>query len=185
VKKTIEDRLTYLYKGELFSIIGFIPISGLIQYTFPELHLFALSSFWVSLILLELLLLQGSYYWYSKRERLKRENSSITPVHVVRRLHRFQKINGGIIVLAVMAFAVDVWRWHPVYPVNGLKVSGFLFVFAVLEYINYFYLQLSYDNRSDVQYLVRNKKLKRSSMWKDFQRIKKINLYSKEKGETE
>ena len=44
-------------------------------------------------------------------------------------------------------------------------------MFAILEFINYFYFQLSY-RISDLHDLFKNRKLKKSSMSKDFKRIK-------------
>ena len=54
--------------------------------------------------------------------------------------------------------------------VGGLLLSGFIFLFAILEYINYFHIQLSYDNRADLEHLLRTKKLKQASLSKDFER---------------
>ena len=84
LKKMLETRLAYLYSGELFSLIMFVPTSYLINYAFPNLQLYSLYSFWVSFILLEFLLLQGTIYWYIKLKRLRNENNPITPIKVVR-----------------------------------------------------------------------------------------------------
>lgn len=47
-------------------------------------------------------------------------------------------------------------------------LSGALLILAVLEYINYFHVQLMYDNYNDLQYLVRNRQLKRGLIAREF-----------------
>ena len=40
-------------------------------------------------------------------------------------------------------------------------------VFGILEHINYYYRQLMIDNTSDLNYVIRNRKLKIASLAKD------------------
>ncbi|MGN8645065.1 general stress protein [Gracilibacillus sp. HCP3S3_G5_1] len=171
MKKTIESRFEYLYKGETFAIIMFIPLSFLIHYTYPNLQIYSLLSFWVSFFLLEFILIQGAYYWYSKRKRLTTEKKSITPIRVVRLLRKMKTINIGVIIITIFLFFIDLYIHYPYIPVKGLLLCGFIFIFAILEFINYFYVQLSYDNLSDIRYFIRTKKFKRSCLSKDFKRI--------------
>lgn len=175
LKKTLENRLAYLYSGELFSIIMFVPTSYLINYAFPNLQLYSLYSFWVSFILLEFLLLQGTIYWYVKLKRLRNENSPITPTKVVRQLHSLKIVNMIIIVITIIVFAFDFINWYPSLPLGGLIITFLMYIFAILEFINYFYIQLSY-NVSGIKDLLRSRKLKTSCMNKDFKRIKKLEL---------
>lgn len=172
-EKTLENRLTYLYSGELFSIITFIPTSYLINYAFPNLHLYSLYSFWISFILLEFLLLQGTIYWYVKLKGFRNGNNPTTPIKVVRQLHNLKTVNLIIIVITIIIFAFDLIRFYPSLPIGGLIVAFLIYVFAILEFINYFYIQLSY-NISSIENLLRNRKLKTSCMNKDFNRIKKL-----------
>jgi hypothetical protein len=176
LKKTLEKRLAYLYSGELFSIITFVPVSYLLNYAFPTLQLYSLYSFWVSFILLEFLLLQGTIYWYVKLKRLRNENNPITPIKVVRQLHCLKTVNMVMIMTAMVVFAFDFIKWYPFLPLGGLTITFFIYIFAILEFINYFYIQLSYDNVSDIKNLLRSRKLKNSCINKDFKRIKKLEL---------
>lgn len=50
--------------------------------------------------------------------------------------------------------------------------ANLLFLFAILEHINYFYYQLSHDNKQDIEYLLRHKKLRTSSLATDLARTK-------------
>lgn len=171
VKKRVEKRPAYLYSGELVSIIVFVFVSYLLNRTYPGLHLFSLYSFWVSFLLLEFFLLQGTVYWYTKLKRLKTENTSVTPLQIVRLLWQLKKLNIVLIVVTIIAFVFDFIRWYPSLPIGGLIIAGIIYVFAVLEYINYFYVQLSYDNISDLKYLLKTRKLKQATIGKDFKRI--------------
>ncbi len=146
MKKKLEKRLRYLYSGELASIIGFGLISYLLNIAYPNLGLYSLYSFWSSFFLLEFLLLQGTIYWYTKWKQLKIENTSITPSWIVKLLRRFTRINTVLIMISILAFAIDFSKGYPSLPVWGLSIAGFICIFAVLEYINYFHIQLSYDN---------------------------------------
>jgi len=181
LRNTLERRLHYLYSGELTSTIVFIIVSYVFNLVFPNLHLYSLLSFWVSFFLLEFLLLQGTYYWYSKLRRLRTEKISITPIKTVLQLQKFKKLNKIVIVLAVLAFIVDFVKWYPSLPIWGIAVAVFIFIFAILEYINYFYIQLSYDNLSDIRYLMKEKKFKKSCISKDFERILYVDLQTEEK----
>lgn len=171
MKGIIERRLAYLYSGELTSVIMFVFVSYIVNYAMPNLHLYSLFSFWAAFILLEWLLIQGTIYWHAKLKRLRVENTSITPIKIVRLLHRFKGLNKFIILLAFLAFIIDFVRWYPSLPIGGLLTAFFIYIFAILEFINYFYKQLSYDNRFDIKYLMKSRKLKRSSLNKDFKRF--------------
>ncbi|MED1916805.1 hypothetical protein P4V64_15925 [Bacillus thuringiensis] len=76
-----------------------------------------------------------------------------------------------MIILAPVLFMIDMWRWQAALPVAGLTIVGGIYALGVLEYINYFHLQLSYDNRSDMKYLMKTKRLKQACISKDFQRL--------------
>ncbi|WLR42303.1 general stress protein [Bacillus carboniphilus] len=173
MKKKLEKRFSYLYTGEFISFVLFIVVSYPLNYLFMmrDQQLYSLYSFWLAFILLEFLLLQGTIYWYSKLKRLREEKNPITPGKVVRLLHRLKKVNVVIIIFTILAFLVDLIIWYPSLPLVGLAVALFVYIFAILEFINYFYIQLSYDNISDIKYLFKNKKLKKSCMSKDFKRV--------------
>jgi len=171
MKRILQSRLKYLYTGERFAIILFIPLSYIINYTYPDLQLYSLLSFWISFFLLEFILIQGTYYWHSKWKRLINENKTITPIKTVKLLRKLKTINLGIIIFSIILFVIDVLVNYPILPISGLLISGFIFIFAIIEFINYFYIQLSYDNLSDIRYLIKAKKFKRSSLSKDFKRV--------------
>ncbi len=170
MKRTLEKRLSYLYTGELFSAITFIFTSYLLNYAYPTLHLYSLYSFWVSFLLLEFILLQGTLYWYVKWKRLKKEKTSVTPIRVIQYLKILKKINIAFIITGFITFTIDFVIWYPHLPLGGLSFTLFIYIFALLEYINYYHTQLSYNNISDIKRLIKSKKPKQSCISKDFQR---------------
>ncbi|HWI49282.1 MAG TPA: general stress protein [Rummeliibacillus sp.] len=168
MKKSLEKRFSYLYTGELISAILFIFLSYFFNSMYPQFHLYSLYSFWFSFILLELLLFQGAYYWYVKWKRIRTENKLNTPFIIVRKFKLFKTLNTALLLVPISGIVVDYIKWN-----NLSTISGFIYIFAILEYINYFYIQLSYDNRMDIEYLLKNKRLKKSSISKDLKKWSK------------
>ncbi|URT69201.1 general stress protein [Cytobacillus firmus] len=181
MRNRVLKRLSYLFTGESMSLIMFLFISYLVNYTYPDLHLYSLFSFWSSFLLLELILLQGSIYWVVKWKRLKRENTSVAPIRLIQRLRVSEKWNLGIITVIPGAFMADYMIWHPAVPL-GLVIAGFIYVFAILEYINYFHIQLSYDNRSDINSLKQTKRFKQACLSKDFKRLEHLKADGRKLG---
>ncbi|MBG9550424.1 general stress protein [Cytobacillus firmus] len=170
MRNRVLKRLSYLFTGESMSLIMFVFISYLVNFTYPDLHLYSLFSFWSSFLLLEVILLQGSIYWFAKWKRLKRENTLVAPIRLVQRLWVSKKWNLGMITVIPGAFVADYIIWHPAVPL-GFVIAGFIYVFAILEYINYFHIQLSYDNRSDINSLKQTKRFKQACLSKEFKRL--------------
>jgi len=68
------------------------------------------------------------------------------------------------------------WAWSHgshslVAPGVGLAadMSGGLTLLAVLEYVNYFHWQISYDSPSEIRYLLRHRRLKRATLVRDLE----------------
>jgi hypothetical protein len=171
----LAKRLNYLYTGEMASFILFIPFSWMLNCLFPHLKLFRLCSFWISFILLEFILLQGTIYWGGKLKRI-RNNEIPVPLAIVkqsiRRFKLFKVINMVILGAGILAFGIDLVRWDLDSAVTsaGLFVAMGIYAFALLEFINYFYIQLAYDNLADIRNLFNNGRLKPSCINKEIKR---------------
>jgi len=176
LKGHIENRLKFLYSGELAAVISFVILSVLINQNYPDLKLYSLFSFWTAFLLLEFLLLQGTMYWYTKLKRFRNEKTFITPEKVVYKLIKLRKINLLLISIPLFALIYDFLRLQSPLPVGGLLIALFIYLFAILEYINYFYTQLSYDNISDLRYLKQQRALKQSSIKRDINRLLHNNV---------
>lgn len=171
LRKKLLKRFSYLYTGELMSVVMFIVVFFLLNKVYPQLRLYSIASFWISFFLLEFLLVQGSMYWYVKWRRLKKENTTVTPMQTVKNFKNLNKTNIGLIIITMFIFAFDFFKWYQSLPLGSLGIAGFIYIFSVLEYINYFHFQLSYDNLSDIKYLLRSKRLKQSCLSRDFDSI--------------
>ncbi|CAM3989939.1 general stress protein [Mesobacillus zeae] len=172
MKENLKERLKYLYTGEGFSIILFIFCAYSWYLVFPDMELHTLFSFWLSFFILEFILLQGFLYWYVKYRRLMMTGCSLTPEWLIRLLKTCKRIN---IILLSVTFIVMLAEFMiaPVsIPGSSIRIVIFIYIFSTAEYINYYHLQLSYDNKSDLKTLFQIKKLKRSPLSKDLARLK-------------
>ena len=71
-----------------------------------------------------------------------------------------------LLMLPVLFIQLNIQNWRIL--TNNMFAWGILAnVFAVLEHINYYYSQLMIDNKYDIEYIVKNKKLKKASLAKD------------------
>ncbi|KAA0546997.1 general stress protein [Bacillus sp. BGMRC 2118] len=167
MKYHVDKRLTYLYTGETVAIFMFIGLSYMWNQTFPTYQLYSLYSFWGSFSVFLFILVQGSVYWYSKQKQLRNFHSMKVPYSVLRGLQLCKTTNMICILFIPLLFILDgILFWSDI-PTSGLAVSLFFYLFAIAEHINYYYIQLSYDNRSDIDYLLKQKKLKRSQLYRE------------------
>lgn len=111
------------------------------------------------------ILCQGQHYWklklYTLTGRAFDRNKNLTF------FRNSKKSNLVMITLIPIVFIVQLYFNN--WTLNGnLMLWGiFANVFGILEHINYYNRQLMVDNVSDVNYLLKNKKLKTASLAKD------------------
>ncbi|MFI6577298.1 hypothetical protein ACIBFB_15975 [Nocardiopsis sp. NPDC050513] len=114
--------------------------------------------------LFALLLVEGSAYWWAKVRQLRARAPRPAGMPVFRVLRRVNGVllpAGGAVVLWAL---VDGDPWTRVWPGLGL------WLFAVLEHVNYFHVQLSHQSRSDLRRLLRTGRLHRSHLARDMAR---------------
>ncbi len=168
MRKKLLKRFLYLFTGEILSVIVFLVLIFLLEKSYPQLRLYSLTFFWSSFFLLDFLLVQGSMYWFGKWKILKKENSTVTPVRVIKGFKNLKKLNICLLIVSIFALVFDFLRSYPLVPLVSLGIACFIYVFAILEYINYFHFQLSYKSLSDIRHLLKSKRLKKSCLSKDF-----------------
>ena len=144
--------------------------------TFPALIVYFLfnypflKSIWFiyGMLLCIFILYQGQKYWQLKLWRL--EGKPFSQLENLKFFHKAKKFNSLLILGIPIVFGIQIlivgWTKEDV---NILLFSFFANLFAILEHINYYHKQLMIDKTSDVQYLLRNKKLKTASLAKDLQ----------------
>lgn len=161
--KFLARRYTVLWTGELFSAI-----------MFPALLLWfaARDGAWINwagriyaVMLVSYLLFQGVAWWRWKLRLLRAGQRTMPPgvLAVYRRLRQTNWLLVGLfpaVLLAVWAFTGQA------PPAADLWIGLLILVGAVLEQINYYYVQLMYDNPYDWAYLRRERRLRRGSIAK-------------------
>jgi hypothetical protein len=99
-----------------------------------------------SMVLNAILLLEGSYLWFSVYRRLN--GAEIDALGRV-----FQRIR--IINLVLIILSLGIIIFYP-FVSSGDKIGAIIFfALATLEHINYFEIQLMYDNANDIKHLLK------------------------------
>ena len=105
------------------------------------------------------ILYQGQKYWHLKLKRLTK-----VPFDQATNIQFFKKakrINFILIAFIPFVFLLQYYQADLSFDErHRLLWAVSSNVFAVLEFVNYYYIQLSYDNASDLKYLAKHKKLK-------------------------
>ncbi|MFP8487873.1 hypothetical protein ACKGJO_02150 [Gracilimonas sp. Q87] len=163
VKQRLIKKLQWTFQVEGMNAVMFFGILIFINAAYDFRDLIFLS---YGLLMMSFILLQGTYYWWKKLSVLEDKH-----IFQNRTLNRFEKFRDkNKVGIALIPFVLLV-QWF----ISGQSLGSDNFIawalianaFAVLEYINYYHLQLMYDNRYDLRYLLRHKKLKEASLRKD------------------
>ncbi|WP_440602388.1 general stress protein [Bacillus sp. GB_SG_008] len=135
MNKSFKKRLVYLFTGELFAVITFIFL-----YFFYPLNPNGSYALIYVFFILNFVLLQGSFYWFVKWKRLKTKRPLLPNFHKL--LSILKKINLILICIAPIIFLIDITMMERMsFPVFLLTL--FIYAFAIIEYINYFHIQLT------------------------------------------
>ncbi len=121
----------------------------------------------VSMFNICVVLAQGVLYWHLKLESVRKHEMAL-PAYAYRVFFFFKRANLFLFVVYPALFLLDKVTTHVDFQVTIW--SNLLYVFSILEYVNYYYFQLSHDNLNDIRYLIRHKKIRRSPLWTDLQR---------------
>lgn len=165
MKNNLIKRLTQLRNLELFNIF-FLPICLLIVLKSRAINNWQPYAY--SMFIICFILAQGVYYWHLKIREVKK--ISELPSHFFMTFTNLKILNFllillfpilGVIAKVISEFQFQISIW-----------SMILFVFAILEFINYYYIQLSHDSKNDLQYLFRHKRLRQSMLYKDLRELK-------------
>ncbi|CRK84999.1 hypothetical protein [Neobacillus massiliamazoniensis] len=163
MQKKVEKKLLKLFTGELSATIIFalvwIEFLQLYRWTVPYLTSF--SSLY-AFALLEFILLQGSYYWFLKLKQTKRKDYSHLPY---RQLKIFAVFRGFNLFLIGIGIIIMIYQLV-VFPIEFFWFV-FLYFFAIIEYINYYHIRLSYQSIDEIKELIRQKELRSSKLAKE------------------
>ena len=123
------------------------------------------------LLLCIFILFQGQHYFKLKLQSLKGitfdQNRSLLF------FRQAKKLNLIFIVLIPFVFILQLFLYNWTIKTENLIYWAFAVnIFGILEHINYYNRQLMIDNKSDLNYLLRNRKLKIASLAKDLKENK-------------
>jgi hypothetical protein len=158
MRKQLAKRYHYLMTGEAFNVL-----------LVPALYFWWLAQdgwdwqTWLfrgyGALSVIIILAQGSYLWWYKLQTLRRGQLTLEP-KIAQWFLTFRRFNWGMLILYLPLILIVTFVRGPID--DGDLFWGALFVgFALLEQINYYYFQLMYDNRADLQYLMTHQTLKR------------------------
>lgn len=118
-----------------------------------------------ALLSVSYLLIQGALYWQLKHTALSA--SAPLPRWFERLFRGFKASNLVLFGAVVLGFTAQLvwagWTTRLAWPLG-------IFLFAVLEHINYYYYQLMYDTSTSVRYVLRNRRLRKAALGVDLSR---------------
>jgi len=119
-------------------------------------------------ISLLIILLQGSYYWYYKLRIIKKRN----PDRIIfRKTYKVLKRLDFIMFILYPIGLIYLLILNDICVLRKENFFGtFLFVFGIIEYINYFYIRLSYSKHEDIVALFKFQNIKKSSLGKELEK---------------
>ncbi len=166
IKSKLIKRLEWYYPMERMhafltfpAIIGFVLLFNSFSDTFFLIY---------GLTVCVLILYQGQHYWKLKLFRLTgKEFDQKKNLAFFRKSKVYNKILIALMPV-ILLFQLYIGNWE-IRPENLMAWAVFANVFAVLEYLNYYVLQISIDNMADLNYVLKHKKLKRASLAKDLE----------------
>jgi len=135
MKKELKKRLVYLFTGELSAIIVFIYL-----YFFYSVNPNNSYSLMYVFFILIFILLQGSFYWFIKWRNIKSKRTISS--YLYKFLNVLKKINITLLCIAPIILLFDIFVLERVSFLSFL-LSMFIYAFAIIEYINYYHIQLT------------------------------------------
>ncbi|MEQ8547164.1 MAG: hypothetical protein RIC03_04610 [Cyclobacteriaceae bacterium] len=163
-KTRLIQRLKWYYPTERFHTYVTFPVLLLyLLFTNPISNMILLS---YGLIICIVILYQGQLYWKLKLNRLTGKN--VNQEKNIRFFSKSKRLNWLLISLMPLVFLSQLYIQSWNFEDNDMLRWGILAnVFAILEHVNYYHIQLMIDNKYDVEYLLKNRRLKQASLAKD------------------
>ena len=163
MKAYIKQKLYCLASGELVALAVFWLNFFLFKkwLTTPQ----ALIAIAYPLLLVSLILLQGSLYWWILIKRLRKPNFAIKQTGRIYGLLR--QIDLILLALGIPVILIKFSSW----PVSLIAIA--IWLFALIEWVNYFHWQLSYSlNPLVLLSKVAKRKLRKSKIAKEIDKSK-------------
>ncbi len=168
-KTRLIERLKWYYPLEKFhALVTFPAIMLFLMYKNPLRDLVFVS---YGLLVCIAVLYQGQLYWKLKLDRLLAKD--INQRESLQFFRRSKKVNFFLIFLMPLFFILQLYLQDWDHNSNDYLYWGLLAnLFAILEHVNYYHIQLMVDNQYDMKYLITHKRLKKASLAKDLDEYK-------------
>ena len=167
-KKRLRKRLQRYFQVEGMNALMFFCVLLFLNFEYEAQHLFFLS---FGILMMCFILAQGTFYWWVKWSIL--EENHVFKARALRWFRKCKKYNVyGIMLMPLILTAQWLISGRSFVAGNFLGWAIAANIFAILEHINYYHKQLMYDNKYDLLYLAKNRKLKKASLNKDLQENK-------------
>lgn len=118
-------------------------------------------------LLSSVLLLEGAAYWFVKRRQLRDGRADETLPHQ-RLFAAVRAVGPAVLAVGVLGWLVPAAR---AAALADVLAGALLWLLAVAEYVNYHHVQLMHDTRADWRRLLRTRRLRRSFMAADLDRV--------------
>lgn len=161
-KELLKKKLINLASGELAAVLVFWMNYFLLKKWILTTKAFISISF--SLFLLTFILIQGSIFWWILINRIS--NPRFAEKYTGKIYKIFKKLD--FILLATGIFVILLNHGE----VSTFIISFSIWMFALIEWVNYYLLQLSYSlNPAVLWRYLRHRKLKKSKIAKEIEKI--------------
>jgi len=158
MRQRLVRRLRYLWTFELLNAVVIFP--ALILALWQSFQIGGFTVYTTAVVCG--LLLAGAACWHRMYWDV------IQGTRTLARLGPLFRVLNFLFGALVLSIPVVLLLWmDAIHPDDRLVGTG-MGVLALLEYLNYFHVQLSYDNRADVRYLLRHRRLKRGIIARTF-----------------
>lgn len=134
-KRTIKQELFYLFSMELTCAVGFWVVYAM--WVWGEMTIWQTEVAY-PLLTLTMILVQGSFYWLNCLRRLKKDKA-LNPQQIARFYQAFKVVDYVLLALYIPVLVITR---------NFSIVGGLIWLFAIIELINYFHYRLSYYTKS-------------------------------------
>lgn len=166
-RQKIIRRLLVLRNLEFFNIF-WLPICLYVALT--SRNVLHWQQYAYGLFLICAILAQGVFYWHLRPQTISRAGTTF-PDYFYALFSFFKWADVAMLLIyPILIFC------NQITPLSNFQISiwsNLLYLFAILEYTNYYHFQLSHDNLNDLRYLIKYRKIRRSPMFMDMLRNQK------------
>lgn len=160
MRARLRRRLLYLWTFEAFNGLVWFPLVYVYVGRWGRLGWFSLAA----LVVVSVMLVAGATYWYAKWRALGRRERLARP-GIVAAFRAAKWLYRGLLALLAVLLVARIVQGGA--SAAEFVVGGLLSLLAVLEYVNYFHWQLSYDTPGEFAYVLRHRRLKRAAPVRD------------------